>query len=128
MTPLQFATNMCYAHCSSLNIKFVESNSICFIAPNEIHLPKFVAQVFNVINVAAVCHEVAHLIQHHHWPWLFALRKRTRHIVLGYLINLFLEHHASKLALRYLRNTGVFSAQEMNVMETLARKSFKTYL
>lgn len=129
-TAAEYATKMAEPLPKSVEMAVIDDFDSLSYNPTIqfIKLPVCIAFSKQPKYILSACHEVAHAIDHQRWPWLFRLRKRTRHIVLGYLINLFLEWHASKLALRYLRNTGNFSARQIDEMQTLARKAFKTYL
>ena len=132
MKAYQYCQDMLHAHLSGNNLPLVfrglKNTSEFNPKRNYLFLDIFTWYGSHFTHVATACHEAGHAIDFARWPRLFALRDHSRYFLLGYLINLFLEWHASKIAYRFLEATGNFSTDQLKAIKKLFRKSLLNYL
>lgn len=74
---------------------------------------------------AIACHEVAHAWQHNRWPILFALKQL---IIFDYALTLFLEWHASRVALRWIKQNLECTTEQLNHIKGMYADALKSYL
>ena len=132
MRAYQYCQDMLHAHLSGndLPLVFPSTKTQSEFDPerNYLFLDIFTWYGTHFTYAAGACHEAAHAIDFARWPRLFALRGVTRYVLLGYFINLFLEWHANKIALQFLKATGDFTEDQLKAIKKLYRKSLYNYL
>jgi Zn-dependent membrane protease YugP len=131
MRAYQYCQDMLHAYLSGNDLPLVlTSTSPSEFDPKKgyLYLHLFTSHGTHFTHAAEACHEAGHAIDFARWPRLFALRDHSRYFLLGYLINLFLEWHASKIAYQFLKTTGDFTPDQLKAIKKLFRKSLYTYL
>lgn len=76
--------------------------------------------------ILKLCHEVGHVIQHHRWPIIFAMRKWW---IIGYFITLFLEWDASRRAIDFMQVLNILDNEYLlKEVKKEAFEGLKSYL
>lgn len=131
MRAYQYCQDMLLAHLSGNVLPLVfTSTSPSEFDPEKgyLYLNVITSHGTHFTHAAEACHEAGHAIDFARWPRLFALRDHSRYFLLGYLINVFLEWHASKIAYQFLESTKDFSPDQLKAIKKLYRKSLYRYL
>jgi Zn-dependent membrane protease YugP len=131
MRAYQYCQDMLHQHLTGNDLPLVLTSTMPSqfdVEKNYLFLNVITSHGTHFTHAAEACHEAGHAIDFARWPRLFALRDHSRYFLLGYLVNVFLEWHASKLAYQFLENTHDFVHSELQAIKKLYRKSLYTYL